>query len=293
MRKTIAATIVLLALCVSVALLNVNLLVAKNKTYLLQRAEHILGRKLNVAEIEFSFFPPLGVRLNNLAVSDDPAYSSGVFFEARSLQARVELLPLLLQRVRIKRITVHNPRISVIRDEKGSYNFSTLGSVEKNGASESRKRSSSDARWSWLQPPLLVRSVEVINGIVRYQDLRSDLTATQVDLKIADFALNAPFTVKLAIAMFSPKQNLWITTSLGPIDGATALTEVPLEGRIEAQQLNLDQIRAAAPTVRKTLPKALDLRGVYTIRDLTVQGTLRHPRLRGAIEGTEASVRFD
>jgi uncharacterized protein involved in outer membrane biogenesis len=292
MRKPIAAIIVLLSLCVLLALLTVNLLVTRNKPFLLERAERILGRQVKVSEIEVSLLP-LCVRFDNLAVSDDPAYASGLFFEARSLQLSMELLPLLLQRVRIKSIAVQNPRISVIRNEMGSYNFSTLGKVEKNGATENRKRSSNDARRLWLKPPLLVRNVEVVNGIVRYLDTRSDLTATQVDLKITDFALNAPFTLELALAIFAPKQNIRIRTSLGPIDGASAVTEVPLDGRIDAQELNMDELRAAAPTLRKTLPKALDLRGVYTIKDLTLQGTLSHPRLRGAIEGTEASVRFD
>ena len=292
MRKPIAAIIVLLSLCVLLALLTVNLLVTRNKPYLLQRAERILGRQVKVSEIEVSLLP-LGVRFNNFAVSDDPAYSSGLFLEARSLQLSLELLPLLLQRIRIKTITVQNPRISVVRNEMGRYNFSTLGDIEKNGASENRKRSSNDARRLWLKPPLLVRNVEVINGIVRYVDMRSDLTATQVDLKMTDFALNAPFTLELALAIFAPRQNLRIITSLGPIEGLSAVTEVPLDGRIDAQELNMDAIRAAAPTLRKTLPRALDLRGVYTIRDLTLQGTLSHPRVRGTIEGTEASVRFD
>jgi uncharacterized protein involved in outer membrane biogenesis len=293
MRKWITAVIVLMALCVSVALLSIGLLIAKNKNYLLDRAERTLGRKIQLGAIEVSFLPPFGIRFNNLTVSDDSAYSHGPFLEARRLQLDIEFLPLLLQRVRIKKITVHDPMISVIRNQLGNYNFATLGSSEKRTAVENGQGKVSDTHPKSLNAALLVQSIEIINGTVRYRDVRSDLTVTRVDLTVANFTLNAPFTLDLAAAMFTASQNVRIQTSLGPIEGASGLTEVPLNGRIDAQELDMDKIRVAAPTLRKSLPRALDLRGVYTIKDLRFQGTFNRPKLKGAVEGTEASVRFD
>ncbi|MGH7784152.1 MAG: AsmA family protein [Candidatus Binatia bacterium] len=298
MRKWIIGGGLLFLLCLALALLNIDFLIANNKNYLLDQAQRMLGRKIAVGEIRVSLLSGIGIHLNNLALSDDPAYSSSDFLKSKDVQVNLAFLPLLLQRVRIKRMMLHDPVISIIRNEAGSYNFSTLGSPAKSGRKkeiENRDKTTKDLEGKHLSPALLVPFVDITNGTLRYQDLRdsSDLTVTQVDLKVADFAIDAPFTVELAVALFAAKQNVKLKTSLGPVGADNNLRDVPFDGRIEAQELDLGKIRSAAPNLKKALPKALDFRGIYTIKDLRFKGTLKHPSLKGAIEGTDASVRFD
>ena len=74
MRKWIVAAAALLLLCIAalVAVLNLNSFIKHNKDYLVAKAEQALGRKVSVGDAEVTIFDGIGVRLMDVALSDDP-----------------------------------------------------------------------------------------------------------------------------------------------------------------------------------------------------------------------------
>ena len=69
--------------------------------------------------------------------------------------------------------------------------------------------------------------------------------------------------------------------------------DVPFDGEIHADALDMGKVNTALPQFRKALPKALRFDGVYTIKDLKFKGTLNNLSLKGAVTGTDASFRFE
>ena len=294
MRKwiIIGSVVLVLAVAAAVALLNINFLVTRNKGYLLEQAEQTLGRKISVSEIEATFFTGIGLRLTNFAMSDDPAFSADDFVRARHLQANLKFWPLLKKEVHIKRVILEDPRVRIIRNSQGSFNFSTIGKQEreKKDPAEKEKRSRKDE----AQPTFFVPVVDISDGDIRYIDRKdgADVQLRQIDLKVDGLDLNRPFSLKLAAAMYAEKQNLELTSKVGPFNSDAGFNKIPLDGEIVIDPLDMTRLHAALPKLKNALPRDLDLSGVYRVKNLKFKGSLQDLSLNGEIEGANGALRY-
>ncbi len=294
MRKRIIGAVVLAMSGVLVlTVLNVNFLVRRNKDYLIGQVEQALGRKITVDKIEVTL-TPVGARLVNFAMADDPAFSAAAFLRAKDLQVDLRLLPLLIGQFRLKRLVLESPVITIVRDARGQYNFASNARNQKSDrdSADSSKNASDRKQDSQL---FLVASLNVSDGTLRYRDLKngSELTATLINLEVNDFEWDEPFDIQLEAAVMAAKHNLKFKSRVGPIAGNRDYRDVPLDGDIRADALDLGKVNNAMPQLRKALPKALRFDGVYTIKDLKFKGTLNNLSLKGAVTGTDASFRFE
>jgi len=298
MRKWIIVGVVLLLLCVAgvVAVLNVNSYIARNKDYLISQAEQALGRKVSVDDVEVSLWNGIGFRLTNFAMSDDPAFSSAEFVRAKDLQVNLKFLPLLRRDVQVKKLILHNPTISIIRNAKGDFNFSTIAKTEKEKKEDGAKKQKKEAAPKEKEAPstFFVSLVDISAGDVSYRDQKdgTNLQLRQINLEVEDLDFDRPFTVNLAAALFASKQNLKIKTAVGPLSRGADFRDVPLDGEINVDPLDLSQLEAAVPKVRSALPKNLDLAGVFRIENLKLKGTLKNLALKGQIVGNDGSIRL-
>jgi len=294
MRKWIVAGAIAIATVVVAAavLLNINSLIARNKDYLIGQAEQTLGRKLKVGEVEATLWSGLGVRLSNFAMADDPTYGSEEFIRARDLQVNFKFWPLLRKEVQVKRVILHDPVVRVIRNAAGDYNFSTIGKdrdrERKSAAPKERKE---PAAKSEAAPTWPVSLIDISGGDLRYIDRKdgTDLQLRQLDLNIDDFDLNRPFAVKLAAALYGEKQNVNVNGRIGPLPGSGDWRDLPLDGVVDVDTLDLTRLKAAAP---RLLSKTLELSGALRLNDLKVKGTPKDLAVNGEIEGTQSAVRY-
>jgi len=232
--------------------------------------------------------------LVNFALADDPAFSAGEFLRAKDLRVDLRLLPLLIGRFRLKGMVLESPLITIVRDARGRYNFASHADNEKNdrARTDRGKEASSEKQDGTL---FLVASLNVSDGTLRYRDLKNggELTATQINLKVNDFEWEEPFDIQLEAAVMAAEHNLKFKSRVGPIAGNRDYRDVPLDGDIRADALDLGKVNTALPQFRKALPEALRFDGVYTIKDLKFKGTLNNLSLKGAVTGTDASFRFE
>jgi uncharacterized protein involved in outer membrane biogenesis len=294
MRKRILGGVVLaLSGILVLTALNLNFLVRRNKDYLIGQAEQALGRKITVDEIDVTLWP-VGARLVNFALADDPAFSADAFLRAKDLRVDLRLLPLLVGRFRLKRMVIESPLITIVRDARGRYNFASHADNENNdrATADRGKEASSEKKDGTL---FLVASLNVSDGTLHYRDLKNggELTATQINLKVNDFEWDEPFDIQLEAAVMAAEHNLKFKSRVGPITGNRDYRDVPLDGDIRADALDLGKVNSALPQFRKALPEALRFDGVYTIKDLKFKGTLNNLSLKGAVTGTDASFRFE
>ncbi|HEX2929173.1 MAG TPA: AsmA family protein, partial [Candidatus Binatia bacterium] len=290
MRKRIIVAVA--ALLVAVAGLTLlDALVRLNKDFFIGRAERALGRKIAVDNVEVTFWP-VGARLANVVVADDPAFSTEDFLRAKTLWVEFRLFSLFLGQFRPKRMALDGPTITVVRDTQGRYNFPRR--AEKNGR-EAAGRSKKSPVEQQDRRFLVLPAFDISSGTLRFRDLTdgSELTATQIDLKTSAFESGEPFEIQLDAAIMAAQPNLHLTSWIGSIGENHDFRDVPLAGEINATDLNLGQVNKALPQFRKSLPKALRFDGIYTIKELKFKGTLNDLSLKGAVTGTDASFRFE
>lgn len=294
MRKRIIVIVaVALAGVLCLTLLSVNFLVRRNKEAFIDLAEQALGRKISVDRIEVTFWP-LGARLANFVLADDPAFSTEDFLRAKNFRVELRLLPLFIGQLRPKRMDLGSPTITVVRDAQGRYNFASRARNEKNGreGADRSKKSPVERQDSQF---LVLSAFNISGGTLRFRDLRDggELTATQIDLKISAFESGEPFEFQLEAAIMAAKPNLRIKSWIGSIAENPDFRNVPLAGEINATELDLGKVNKALPQFRKALPRELRFDGIYTIKDLKFKGTLNNLSLKGAVTGTDASFRFE
>jgi len=294
MHKRIIGTVLLALTGVLIlAALNVNFLVRRNKDYFLGRLTQTLGRRVSADAIDVTF-TPFGARLKNVAFADDPAFSSGDLVHASYSQIEFRILPMLIGQFRVKRIALESPVIKIVRDTSGRYNFERQDGDEKSdrdGANRRKKSSpTKEDRGSFL-----VASLNISDGTLRYRDLKiaDELVVTQINLKVSDIESDEPIEIQLDAAVMTGKTNLKFRSRIGPIEGIQDYRDFPIDGAIHADALDLGKVNRALPQFRKSLPRQLRFDGIYDIKDLKFKGTLNRLSLKGAISGTDASVRFE
>jgi len=89
--------------------------------------EDALNRKVQLQDIRLTIWPRIGARVAGFAVLDDPAFGAGPFASLSSLDVGVKLMPLLSGKVEVEEITLRQPVITVIKNQKGVLNVSTVG----------------------------------------------------------------------------------------------------------------------------------------------------------------------
>lgn len=294
MRKRIIGS-VLLALTgvVILAALNVNVLVRHNQDYLLGRVAQTLGRTVSADKIEVTF-TPFGAHLVNVAIADDPAFSAGELLRAKDIQVELRLLPLLIGQLRLKQIVLESPLITIVRDTDGRYNFESPAGNEKSEPHRT-DRSKKPSTTKRDNQSFLVASLNISDGTLRYRDLKigGELVVTQIKLTVGDFESDEPVEFQLEAAVMAAKTNLKFNSRVGPIAGIDDYRDVPIDGAIHADALDLGKVNRALPQFRKALPRQLRFDGIYDIKDLKFKGTLNDLSLKGAVSGTDASFRFE
>jgi AsmA protein len=294
MRKWIITASVLLILVIAtvVALFNVNAYIERNREFLIQEAEKALGRDITVGKVDVSIWPGIGFRLENFTLADDPKFSSRDFIRAKDLQVSLKLLPLLRKSVEVKKLILHDPAITVIRNRSGVYNFSTIGKNDKDrDASKQKDRVEKEPKGT---PAFLIAVLDVTDGTVQYRDLGdgTDLRIQNLDLAVEDFDLKRPFKVKLAAGLFAAKQNVKIDTRLGPFSGDSDARKAVLDGVLSVDSLDLDQLNRALPKIKTGLPNDLRLGGVVSVKDLRLKGVVENLAFKGTVDGTKTSLDY-
>ena len=171
MRKWIIAGVVLLGLVIlaGVALVNLNGLINRNKDYLLAQAKEALGRDVKIGDIGVTLWGGIGVRLKEFSLADDPSFAKEPFVRAENVQVNMKLLPLFRKELQVSKVILHRPVINVIKDQKGQFNFSTIGREKEKKETEKEKKESPKERAA--PPALLVSLIDVDGGEIQYVDM--------------------------------------------------------------------------------------------------------------------------
>ena len=274
----------------AVLVANLDKIVNSKKDYLLDKAETTLGRDVTIDEIGVTLSRGIGVKLTNVAIADDPAFSSAEFVTAKDLTIRVKFWPLLKKQVEVKRLVLNEPVINVIRDEEGVLNFATI-----TGGAESGSPAGESGTGTSTTPPAAAASfalafADIKQGTIRYDDRQSgvNIEINRVNLTVKNAGLGKVVEIEFSSAFLAEDPNIKLQGTVGPIEKLGAPEDLePTPVRLEASigPLAPDKIRGVLPN-NPQLKQLDDLEMGDVEISLKVDGTL------GALELSEAIVRL-
>ena len=242
-----------------------------------------LGRKVEVGNIKLAIFSG-GVAIDDLAISDDPAFSRELFLKAKQLTVGVNLIPLIFsKKLEVRSFGVVDPEVSLWRNSAGIWNYSSLGGNAAKAKSKSADSGSTN---------LTVGKLTISNGKITVGTIGSHskpLVYQDVNVEASDLSTTAQFPFEFS-AKDPANGAVKVDGKAGPIDQVdTSLT--PLNAKIEVQHLDLGASGGFLGTA-SGLGGLLDFNGTLISdgRQLTSKGTVKTSKLKLVANGAPSSV---
>jgi uncharacterized protein involved in outer membrane biogenesis len=295
MRKAliiIGGVIVLVVVAVVIVVANLGAIVNRNKDFLLARAESTLGRKVSIENIGVTLRGGIGVRLENVSVADDSAFSSEPFLTARELQVNAKLLPLLKKRFEIKRVVLREPFIHVIRDEEGRLNTTTIGASKTQAGGAGAPADNVGSGVSGAAAPLVISLVNIDGGELRMSDRRAglDLRLTQLESKVEELDFDKPIALSLQAAFLADEPNIKLTGRFGPVGQPVDVANLAVQATLDVEPIDVGKLAAALPALGKAMPKGVAIEGPVTAQ-LVATGRPDSVDLELRVDATHTAVR--
>lgn len=261
MRKLgIAIAVVLVLVVIAVAALPYLLDVNSYRDKIQSELQARTGRPVSLGNMDLKVFP-FAFRVQNFVMGEDPQFrSSAPFAQAQELQVSVKLLPLLSKRVEVKSIELIKPKIEMIRNEQGVWNFSTIGkpAAPAQQAQPSQRRAQApqpQKQPAQPQPQQQAKGQQfelgrlvISDGQVGYTDLQKRQPRAvydHIDLDLRDYAPGKPVKIDLAAHLpGSGKQELRLSGTGGPMQDNVIATN--FDGTLKLDSVSLASLKKFA-----------------------------------------------
>ena len=240
-----------------------------------------LGRTVTIGRLTSSL---LGGTLiaDDIAIADDPSFSSVPFIQAKKLDVGVEMLPLLLHReVNITDLTIDSPSIQLIQHTAGKWNFSSLGGASKQSSAQS----------SGSLPDLSVSELKITNGSATVSSIPVTVKPFQysdLNLTVKGFSFLKSFPFELS-AKLPAGGTLKLTGDAGPISQADA-SQTPFQAKLELREF--DPVAAGVIDRSKGISMVDDIDAQMKSDGVNVTSTghVKASRLQLSPKGTPSQV---
>jgi AsmA protein len=251
----VAAVVILLIL--GATLLNVN----RFKPRIQNEMQAKLGRPVTLGDLHLHLLP-FSIKVDGLSVAESPSFpSSHPFATAQEVYASAGLLSLIRGNPQINEVTLSQPRIELIRNPDGTWNFSTLGKQSASNAPASQpsttpapstgsgtSASNAPAESSSPGEGLTLNQLKITGGQVAITDLKAKSPRTvynNIDVTLANFAPGKPFDLDAAIHFPGQgTEQVSFKGKVGPM-GASA-QGTPVDGQLSIEQVALAGLNSIA-----------------------------------------------
>lgn len=241
MSRTLRIAAIVIGVVVLLVLL-VPLLIPVNqfRPTIEEKASAALGRKVQLGNLRLSLFSG-SLAADNLAVGDDPQFSSSDFLTAKAIKVGVELMPLIVSRdLRITNVSIDSPQVVLIRNQAGQWNFSSLGtSRDKSSGSQARAPSQHQQPSSPSASQFLVQKLELNNGQIIVGSTASSKRSRydSVTVVASDVSPSSQFPVQVTAGLPGGGK-LKLDGRLGPLDATDAALS-PIHAKLSVSSLQL------------------------------------------------------
>jgi AsmA protein len=247
MRRALRVILVIVVVLVVLVLVAPFLIpVNQFRPTIEQKASAALGRKVDVGNLSLSLFTG-SLAADNLAIADDPKFSSSPFLTAKSIKVGVELFPLVLHKdLNITGITIDSPAVTLLRNPAGDWNYSSFGASaaksqgkQPEAQQQSQPSTQSPGASSSNAGEFSVQKLELRNGqiVIGATNSQKRSTYDKVDLTASNVSLTTKFPITLSAGL-PGGGDLKLDGTAGPLDEQnTAMT--PVNAKLNVNNLNL------------------------------------------------------
>ncbi len=248
MRKLLIAivAVVLLIIVLVVALpffINVN----QYRGQIQAELQNRLNRPVQLGNMSLSVIP-LAVKVDNVTIGDDPTFHSNApFAQVQQLDVHVGLFALLAKKIEVSSLTLEKPKIELIRNAAGVWNFSTLGhNAAPAAVPQAPPQPTAPAKPAPAQAEnqggFSLSKLSITDGqiaVTDYQKHQSRALYDHIDMTLEDFAPNQPFSLDVAAHLPGKgSQTLKLSGKGGPINDAQ-LINTPFSGTVKFDEVSL------------------------------------------------------
>jgi len=277
--------------------------------------ERQLGRNVTLGKMSLGILP-LRFQVENPVIAEDPAFASQApFIRAGKLDASASLSSLLGGNVDIQSLDLEHPTVELIRNQKGVWNFSTLGPAaggsNSGGASKNGRRAFALEQLSIHDGQVAVSDLEGGHGrtVFDHIDLTSRLTdrsgvtsaAGNLRLNAARFNgvdLGYPIAIDYDVASKAAQglidiNNAKVLLGKTPVDVAgsliTNITPARLNLNIKTGDVSIAEIARLASAFGIAFAPGTSVSGSVRT-DVKATGSTSSPELNGAINGRDLKI---
>jgi uncharacterized protein involved in outer membrane biogenesis len=302
MRRTLIISVLAVFALVVIAIAILTSAVDRFRPQIQSELQRKLNRQVTLGHLGLRLFP-FSVKIDSFSVGEDPAFSTGKpFAQAKEVFVSAGLFSLLSGSPEVKSLLLDKPEIQLVKNQKGLWNFSTLGS-----SSNQSNKSDQPGQFS-------LNNLEVKDGKIGLTDQFAGTSATgtvsvtlqaqgpapntsnlsfsgngtisSVSLKTPSLA--KPLTVSSANVQFS--QNTASITSLNAGLGSTTVhgnvsvknfSSPELQFSLTADNIDADELQGLE--INTPQPKASSAqngKGTSLLSEITGSGTLAASRIK-------------
>ncbi len=217
------------------------------KTEIEQKVEDATGRALHIGKIQASLFPWIGLKLQDVDFANANGFSSPSFLKVGRLDVQIAFLPLLQQKIELKRFELQAPEINLERSQDGIGNWEDLqqGNVSPSTAGDAGNGDNS----ATMLFAFVAESIALNNGRIRWQDATTgqDITLKNIQLSLLDVQQERPISIHASVSIGDDQ--ITLKGKVGPVGDMKRLIveRVPVQLELSSSQLGLAQFSALLP----------------------------------------------
>jgi AsmA protein len=249
MRKLGIAIAVIVVLVVVVLLVLPSVLDVNSYHDRIQaELQQKLGRPVSLGRLHLSLLP-LYFGAENPVIGEDANFPTGrPFAQASEVDVSVGLLPLLQKDIQINSLELKQPKIELVRNARGVWNYSTLGHPSGGAGSSqapARKAGEPGSSGSSSQP-LTLQDLKITDGqlaLTDYQKRQPRAVYDHVDLRLVGYAADKQFDFEAAAHLPGKgKETIKLEGKAGPINNAEG-ANTPFDGSLEFSEVSLSGLQ--------------------------------------------------
>ncbi|HLJ86096.1 MAG TPA: AsmA family protein [Candidatus Angelobacter sp.] len=253
MRKLGIAAVVFVVILLAFALIAPHLIDVNRYHGVIQaQLESRLGRQVSLGNMGLRVFPP-SFSVENAVIAEDRNFDRGAqFASVETLFVSVKFWPLLQRKIELKSLELVRPRIELLRNSQGIWNFASLGkTTEQSVATQSKAGgppppADQKAPTSTPGTQLALDSLVIKDGQLGVTDLQAHTPRAvydHIDVKLTDFAPDSPFTIQAAVHFAgSGQQSATLDGHGGPFRTADLAT-APFDGKVRLDHVAISDVR--------------------------------------------------
>ena len=239
-----------------------------------------LGRQVTFGHLSFSLITG-SLDANDLAIGDDPKFSSEPFLQAKELKIGVALGQFLFHHsVQITELSIDSPSIHLIHAQNGTWNFSSMGSASAQPSSQQAN----------TVPQLTVDSLKIKSGSATVSSMPqagNPFTCSDISVDVKHFSFAQPFPFELSVKV-PGDGSLKLSGTAGPISQKDA-ADTPFDATLEIKHFDPVAANVIAPNDGVGMVADFNAKIASDGSKLTSNGTIVAQKLLLAKNGTPAA----